>query len=110
MHFKSGTTERIREHASCASSPAPHEAARARSPDGSSQRATASCSTTKSLVGFLIQLPVFLAAFDMLAEDFDLHRVSFLWIRDLSRPDMLLRFPFCIPFFGCDVNALPFLI
>ena len=64
----------------------------------------------KSLAGFLIQLPVFVAVFDMLAEDFDLHRVSFLWIRDLSRPDMLFRLPFCIPFFGCDLNALPFLM
>ena len=64
----------------------------------------------KSLVGFLIQLPVFVAVFDMLAEDFDLHRVSFLWIRDLSRPDMLFPLPFCIPFFGCDLNALPFLM
>ena len=32
--------------------------------------------TLKSLAGFLIQLPVFVAVFDMLAEDFDLHRVS----------------------------------
>ena len=61
-------------------------------------------------MGFLIQLPVFVAVFDMLAEDFDLQRVSFLWIRDLSRPDALLRLPFCIPFFGCDLNALPFLM
>ena len=64
----------------------------------------------KSLAGFLIQLPVFVAVFDMLAENFDLHRVSFLWIRDLSRPDMLFRLPFCVPFFGCDLNALPFLM
>ena len=47
---------------------------------------------------------------DMLAEDFDLQRVSFLWIPDLSRPDALLRLPACIPFFGCDLNALPFLM
>src|SRR5262249_4265868 len=64
----------------------------------------------KSLAGFLIQLPAFLAVFDMLAENFDLHRAPFLWIRDLSRPDMLFRLSFCIPFFGCDLNALPFLM
>jgi len=66
--------------------------------------------TVKSLVGFLIQFPVFIAVFDMLAENFDLYRVPFLWIRDLSRPDDLLRLPFCLPFFGCYLNLLPFLM
>jgi YidC/Oxa1 family membrane protein insertase len=66
--------------------------------------------TLKSLLGFLIQVPVFIAVFDMLAEDFDLHRVSFLWMRDLSRPDELLHLPVCLPFFGCYLNLLPFLM
>jgi YidC/Oxa1 family membrane protein insertase len=66
--------------------------------------------TLKSLVGFMIQLPVFVAVFDMLAEDFDLQHVSFLWILDLSRPDALARLPACVPFFGCDLNLLPFLM
>lgn len=64
----------------------------------------------RSLVGFLIQFPVFIAVFDMLAEDFDLYRVPFLWIHDLSRPDELLRLPLCLPFFGCYLNLLPFLM
>jgi len=33
-----------------------------------------------------------------------------LWIRDLSRPDDLLRLPVCLPFFGCYLNLLPFLM
>ena len=66
--------------------------------------------TLRSLVGFLMQLPVFIAVFDMLAEDFDLHGVGFLWIRDLGRPDELWRLPLCLPFFGCDLNLLPFLM
>jgi YidC/Oxa1 family membrane protein insertase len=66
--------------------------------------------TLRSLVGFLIQVPVFIAVFDMLAEDFDLLQVPFLWIRDLSRPDDLGRLPLCFPFFGCDLNLLPFLM
>jgi YidC/Oxa1 family membrane protein insertase len=66
--------------------------------------------TLKSLLGFLIQFPVFIAVFDMLAEDFDLYRVPFIWTRDLSRPDDLLRLPFCLPFFGCYLNLLPFLM
>ena len=66
--------------------------------------------TLRSLPGVLIQLPVFVAVFDMLAEDFDLSRVGFLWIQDLSRPDELLRLPVCLPFFGCYLNLLPFLM
>ena len=66
--------------------------------------------TLKSLVGVLIQLPVFIAVFDMLAEDFGLDGVPFLWVRDLSRPDALARLPVCVPFFGCDLNVLPFLM
>ena len=64
----------------------------------------------RSLAGFLIQLPVFIAVFDMLAEDFDLHGVRFLWIRDLARPDELWRLPACLPFFGCHLNLLPVLM
>jgi YidC/Oxa1 family membrane protein insertase len=66
--------------------------------------------TLWSLLGVLIQLPVFVAVFDMLAEDFDLSRVGFLWIQDLSRPDELGRLPVCLPFFGCYLNLLPFLM
>jgi membrane protein insertase Oxa1/YidC/SpoIIIJ len=36
--------------------------------------------------------------------------VGFLWIRDLSRPDELWRLPACLPFFGCHLNLLPFLM
>ena len=66
--------------------------------------------TLKSLAGFMIQLPVFIAVFDMLAENFDLQHVSFLWIQDLARPDALARLPACVPFFGCNLNLLPFLM
>jgi YidC/Oxa1 family membrane protein insertase len=66
--------------------------------------------TLRSLGGFLIQFPVFIAVFDMLAEDFALYRVPFLWIQDLSRPDALWRLPLCLPFFGCHLNLLPFLM
>jgi YidC/Oxa1 family membrane protein insertase len=64
----------------------------------------------KSLAGFLIQIPVFIAVFDMLAEDIDLYRVPFLWIRDLAHPDAIAALPACVPFFGCDLNLLPFLM
>jgi YidC/Oxa1 family membrane protein insertase len=66
--------------------------------------------TLKSLLGVLIQIPVFIAVFDMLAEDIDLYRVPFLWIHDLSRPDAVTPLPLCVPFFGCELNLLPFLM
>jgi YidC/Oxa1 family membrane protein insertase len=66
--------------------------------------------TLQSLAGFLIQIPVFIAVFDMLAEDIDLYRAPFLWIPDLSRPDALAALPACVPFFGCALNLLPFLM
>ena len=66
--------------------------------------------TLQSLAGFLIQIPVFIAVFDMLAEDIDLYRVPFLWIHDLARPDAVAALPACVPFFGCELNLLPFLM
>lgn len=66
--------------------------------------------TLKSLAGFLLQIPVFIAAFDMLAENFALSGVAFFWIDDLSRPDALLQLPFAMPFFGDTLNLLPFLM
>jgi YidC/Oxa1 family membrane protein insertase len=66
--------------------------------------------TFKSAAGFLIQIPVFIAAFDMLAENFALNEVAFLWIPDLALTDRLFRLPIDIPFFGSWFNLLPFLM
>ena len=66
--------------------------------------------TFKSAAGFLIQIPVFIAAFDMLAENFALNEVTFLWIGDLAKPDRLAELPFVLPFFGGWLNLLPFLM
>jgi len=66
--------------------------------------------TFKSLAGFAIQVPMFIAAFDMLAGNFALDGVAFLWIADLAAPDRLARLPFTLPFFGADLNLLPFLM
>jgi YidC/Oxa1 family membrane protein insertase len=66
--------------------------------------------TLKSLAGFLIQIPVFIAAFDMLGEQFGLAGAGCLWITDLSLPDRLLPFAAPAPFFGSHLNLLPFLM
>ncbi|MCG6870282.1 MAG: membrane protein insertase YidC [Gammaproteobacteria bacterium] len=64
----------------------------------------------KSLFGFLIQIPVFIAAFYMLNENFQLSGVPFLWIADLAQPDHFFRLPFTLPFFGAYLNLLPFIM
>lgn len=64
----------------------------------------------KSLVGVAVVIPVFIGAFDMLAENIHLLNTSFLWISDLSRPDDVFELPFTLPFFGNELNALPFLM
>lgn len=63
--------------------------------------------TLKSLAGFLIQIPVFIAAFDMLGESFSLRGVGFLWVPDLSLPDRAWELPSVLPFFGGHLNLLP---
>ena len=64
----------------------------------------------KSLAGVFVVIPVFIGAFDMLAENIHLSGEAFLWIVDLSHPDAFLRLPFDIPFFGEYLNLLPFIM
>ena len=64
----------------------------------------------KSILGVALVIPVFIGAFDMLAENIHLLDTGFLWIEDLSQPDALMQLPFTIPFFGAELNILPFLM
>jgi YidC/Oxa1 family membrane protein insertase len=64
----------------------------------------------KSMMGVAVVIPVFIGAFDMLAENIHLLNTGFLWISDLSRTDDLFRLPFTLPFFGNELNLLPFLM
>lgn len=63
--------------------------------------------TLKSLAGFAIQVPMFIAAFDMLADNYALAGARFLWIDDLAAPDRFAALPVAIPFFGAHFNLLP---
>lgn len=63
--------------------------------------------TLKSLAGFAIQVPMFIAAFDMLADNFALAGARFLWIDDLAAPDRFAALPVALPFFGAHFNLLP---
>jgi YidC/Oxa1 family membrane protein insertase len=64
----------------------------------------------KSLAGVFVVIPVFIGAFDMLAENIHLSGESFLWIADLSHPDAFMQLPFVLPFFGGYLNLLPFIM
>lgn len=64
----------------------------------------------KSLLGVFVVIPVFIGAFDMLAENIHLSGEAFLWIADLSHPDAFLQLPFNLPFFGSYLNLLPFIM
>ena len=64
----------------------------------------------KSLAGVFVVIPVFIGAFDMLAENIHLSGESFLWIADLSHPDAFMQLPFDLPFFGSYLNLLPFIM
>lgn len=66
--------------------------------------------TMKSLGGFLVQIPVFIAAFDMLGEHFGLSGASFLWVPDLALPDRVWALPWVIPGLGGYLNLMPVLM
>lgn len=64
----------------------------------------------RSLLGVLVQIPVFIAAFDMLGGEFGLNGASFLWIADLALPDRWVALPVTVPFAGRYLNLLPCLM
>ena len=66
--------------------------------------------TLKSLFGFLIQIPIFIAVYTMLGENFALDGQSFLWTKNLAQPDHFYQLPFTTPFFGEYINLLPFIM
>ncbi len=55
----------------------------------------------------LIQIPIFIALFNLLGQDIGLRGASFLGIDDLSRPDQLFALGFTIPLLGSHFNLLP---
>ncbi|MEM7008668.1 MAG: membrane protein insertase YidC, partial [Thermodesulfobacteriota bacterium] len=54
----------------------------------------------------LIQFPVFIAIYDILRHSIDLRHSPFLWIQDLSEPDML----FMIPVIDIPFRLLPIIM
>ncbi|MDE0960408.1 MAG: membrane protein insertase YidC [Planctomycetota bacterium] len=56
-----------------------------------------------------LQLPIWLALINTFTIAIELRQASFLWIDDLTRPDMLAMMPFSLPFLGNYFNILPIL-
>jgi YidC/Oxa1 family membrane protein insertase len=56
-----------------------------------------------------LQLPIWLALINTFTIAIELRQASFLWIDDLTRPDMLAMMPFSLPFLGNYFNLLPIL-
>jgi len=59
----------------------------------------------------LIQMPVFIALYQVLYNMVDLRFTPFIgWITDLSQPDALFALPFTLPLIGSSFNLLPLLM
>ena len=58
----------------------------------------------------LLQMPIFIALYQGLIRSISLKGASFLWIKDLSAPDSLVKLPTAVPFLGQDINLLPILM
>lgn len=59
----------------------------------------------------LLQIPVFIAFYQVLNETIELKGSEFIWwIHDLAQPDRLATLPFSIPLVGDSFNLLPLLM
>jgi len=58
----------------------------------------------------ILQIPIFFALYQVLSRSIALKGADFLWIKDLSEPDHLFRFPMELPFLGQYFNLLPILM
>jgi YidC/Oxa1 family membrane protein insertase len=55
----------------------------------------------------MVQIPIFVALYRLLYQSIDLRGADFLWVGDLSQPDMLFALPFTLPIIGGWFNLLP---
>ncbi|HEY5391858.1 MAG TPA: membrane protein insertase YidC [Hanamia sp.] len=58
---------------------------------------------------FIIQMPFFMALYQILWRAQYFQGQGFLWIKDLSQPDRLMTLPFSLPIAGNELNILPIL-
>ena len=58
----------------------------------------------------LLQWPVLIALYQFIPQSIELRQAGFLWANDLSAPDVILRLPFSIPFYGDFVAGFTLLM
>ncbi len=61
----------------------------------------------KGCLWILVQIPIFIALFQILSHTQEIRGASFLWIKDLSEPERLFHFGIKIPIVGNWFNLLP---
>ena len=64
----------------------------------------------KPLLIVLLQLPIFIALFQILRQAPELRNVSFLWLADLSQPDHAFALGIPLPWFGGYFNVMPLIM
>ncbi len=57
-----------------------------------------------------LQLPIFIALYHTLVRTIELRGASFLWINDLSKPDMAFKLPTVLPILKDNINILPIMM
>lgn len=58
----------------------------------------------------ILQMPVFIALYQLLSRSVALKGARFLWIKDLSESDRLFILPTSLPILGNEVNILPIIM
>ena len=64
----------------------------------------------KPMVGLFVQVPVWIAIFNVLAELPQLQPEGFLWMRSLAYPDAILNWGVAIPLLGDTLNLMPIIM
>ena len=57
-----------------------------------------------------IPLPIFIALYSLFQNMAELEGMSFYWIQDLSRPDVIFELPWALPLIGSSMHLLPIIM
>lgn len=57
-----------------------------------------------------LQIPIFFALYQVLIRSVEIKGARFLWIKDLSLPDYLIKLPLSLPIVGDGIHLLPLLM
>ncbi|RKX35602.1 MAG: hypothetical protein DRP71_02935 [Verrucomicrobia bacterium] len=64
----------------------------------------------KGCLTLFLQIPIFIALFNVIGQAYELRGVGFLWIGDLAAPDRLFPLGVTLPVLGDSFNLLPVLM